>query len=583
MNKVLLAGPLVALGLAAISAPERELDEGRDLATLCSENSFVFVEGPELAKLFESGLNHPFIARLIESDFGRALLAEAPLTPEAALSLAANWSGRPVLPTLSILSSRGVALSISTHESTPVWTLALRGDEPGLLRDTLMSVLERVAEEHGFPPEQWRTAHATSHGVEQWFLGEELCLGLRGGLLLASNDRKALTRVLERGCDPAQRGLAGRDAFALARAARDEGSLAWAWLDVRAFGDARAGAGEKLRELSSNPGVHFLLGPAVAGMGSAGRATLDLRLQDKRLALSATGFGLTGPAMKVLFPEQAAEATAFQCEAGVSARLYRDLAGLFSQRTELFPPDVLPKFSEGISNLAFLFGGENVSDEILPALSPWLDVIVATPIFRSGSAPEVPLPAAALSVQVRDPEVFGPRLLTAFQSLIGFLNIDRAQKARPPMLLDIELASGVKISSARFASPGDGEGVDLRYNLEPACAMVAGRFVIGTHVSLVRSLCAELEGGGAESQAIPGEALELFGPLVERALRDNTEALVMNAVLNDGKSMQEARAEVEGLQLLAGLVRRLEYASERVGSAGLRLSLAVDLASGETE
>jgi hypothetical protein len=381
------------LWLCSAQAPgEDAVDE---LARWIPDSSVLYLEGPGLAPLLEQGLGHPLVATLLDSELGRALLAKASLQPEAALDLADEWFGRPVLATLAELTSRGLTLSFGGVEGATGWTLLLQGENAELLRASLQRVFERIAEQKGFPASALAQPHDHSQGVQQWFLGEDLCIGLRGPILVATNQRPLLQASIELLASRAAGGLAQREAFALARASRSEDTRVWGWADFEALDRLKPGGTDKLRSLARNPAVHFLLGPALALSGTARRAAFELHFEEDRLALEATAFGVSGPALQVLYPAtkedaQGTDGLGFSPAGGAAAVLYRDLAGIFAARGKLFPVGVLPKFSEAISNLSFLFGGQDLSEEILPALSPWLELIVAEPEFRAGAAPEIP-------------------------------------------------------------------------------------------------------------------------------------------------------------------------------------------------
>ena len=64
---------------------------------------------------------------------------------------------------------------------------------------------------------------------------------------------------------------------------------------------------------------------------------------------------------------------------------------------------------------------------------------------------------------------------------------------------------------------------------------------------------------------------------LSRALAENQELLVMRGVLDDGKSMEQARADVRGLIALSGLVDELNLDVERPAEDRLALSLALSI------
>ncbi len=585
MKKLLLGLPVFALVVAFEALPRAPFVAPDELAQLMPQGSLAYAEGPRVSELLAAGLEQPFLASVLDSELAHAALAAAPMTPQAAIAVADLYLGQPVLPALAKLCSGGVAISAGLKRGKPVYGLALRGEDPAFLRATLEVLLAKVAQQFGVAEEKLREPHDEIRGVDVWYLGDDLAIGVSGNLLLASNDEGRLRDMLDLGAaaEGEDESLASDERFVRARGSPD--SLTWAWIDLVAIEAATPEGGDDLRAMASNPAVHFLFGPAIASLGSASEMALEVELGTERLEVSVTGTGIQGgPAQQhVLYAADAAvppmpKATEND---GGAALLYRDLAGLFRERTELFPAEVLPKFSEAIANFSYVFGGADLTDEILPALSPWLGLVVRDAQFGAGALPDVKLPGAAVIARITNPEKIGERLVAGFQSLIGFMNIDGAQKARQPMVLDVELCEGVKISSARFVAPPEGQGIDMRYNLEPACAVVGDAFVLGTHVSLVRSIVGQLQRGEVSEGKRGREKLSLSGPALARVVHDNAEALVMNSVLNEGKTMEVARMEIDGLEKLAAMIAKLDLATERSSENELHLSVSIDLGKGD--
>ena len=148
-----------------------------------------------------------------------------------------------------------------------------------------------------------------------------------------------------------------------------------------------------------------------------------------------------------------------------SALLYRDFAGLLQNRVELFPAEALPSMAELMTNFALFFGGRDLGDEVLPGLSPWVRIVARPVEFDPGREPELPLPAAVAVARLQDATVDGERFVTAFQTLIGIINVEQAQQAQPMLQLRLGREGAVDVTSARFHTPGPEEGVDMRYNL----------------------------------------------------------------------------------------------------------------------
>jgi len=570
------------LALLAAARPRPPLQAPGDVehAALAPARALAYVEFEDADGLLARGLGHPLLRTLLGGEVGEALAAQAGRTPEQALAGLDERAGYAVLPALRELTARGAALSIELRRARPSVLLTLRGEDAATVEARLAQALERAAELAGFPGALAAPAE-TRGDTALWRIGDDLVIAHSGAWVLVSSDEAAVTAALERA--RGAEGLAGTEDFASARAARPDGATLWGWVDLeRARALQRLGDGDRglleLAEAAAQPPVQFLVGPTLALIGSARHASLALRVRGEDVELAAEGFGVAAGAARELLPRGGALAAGLEPDDVLHGAVYRDLRGLFSARGELFGPRAQPGFAEAESNLALFFGGRDVAEHVLPHLSPWVEVVAREVDFRDDARPDAALPAAALLVRVDDPATTGADLVAAFQTAISIVNVDRAQKAMPSMRLELAPLADTTITSARFAPPAPGTGVDLRYNLEPACALVGDTFVVGTHRALVAELVGERRGAPAPGAAAgTAEHLRLSGAALAELARAQRELLVMGRVLNEGRTREVAEREVDlGLGLLERL-EGLELATERRGEDTLAASLRLDL------
>ncbi|MFT5290398.1 MAG: hypothetical protein ACI8QS_003632 [Planctomycetota bacterium] len=558
-----------------------------DLAQLAPPSTLVFVDLGGISPVLEEGLEHPLIEMLLDSELGEQLLSQSPLTPEDALALGQATLGRAVLPTLAGLTDGGVIFSLSIKRGKPTFLVAASGKEAAFTRSALEDGLRLVAKEFGVSEASILKPQGSMRGLDAWFLGDDFAICTSGNLLLISNDEGSLREAADRLVDGAGASLVDNAGFGEARhdASGTQPSL-WSWVDVDALETQDTSATADLRALVESIPAHFIFGPALASIGAAKQTTAALTLGEAgiELVVEARGLG-NGPAAMVLPTVGDAPELRVPVRAKDSARglLYRDLAGLFLNRNELFTAKAQPQFAEATSGLALFFGGEDISDKVLPAISPWLEFVISDPIFTNGATPDIPLPAAAIVAQVDAASDVGNMLISAFQTAIGIMNIEGAQQMQPQLQLGLELVSGVNLTSAHYPKPVEGDGVDMRFNLEPACALVGDRFIVGTHRSLVADLVRKLtgEGGdGAKGQArvgSPGESIQLTGSAFARAIRANASALALNSSLEDGKELAVAQGEIEGVAMVGDLIERLTLQTRRPAEGRVRVSLKLEL------
>lgn len=583
--------PLLALPALALAWPKPRAVEAfapdRELATLVPSESDVFVDASGVHELALAGLEHPFVRAVLAEPRVKALFGAQGADPTQWIAALDAKAGFDVLPTLARLSAGGAAVSVDFRRETPSALLVLRGADARELGEDVAELLALVAQRAGFPGAFDRPA-ATVLGAELWRVGEALVIARRDALAFVSNDEGYLRDALELAASRDARGLAARPEFVDALKTRSPHELVFAFADLAEL-DERARQGKlgdsegwaNLRDMARKPDVQLLLGPTFAALGGARCATLSLACEGEDVKLALVGLDVDCGAAAALLPTNDAAFAPLPTGRPNAATwvLHRDLVDFFGKRTELFEPERLPAFAEALSNLAIFFGGTDVSETVIPALAPWGRVVVRDVAFEPNVRPEIPLPAAALVARVQDTERVAPLFPSAFQTVVGLMNVERGQQGKAPMQLQLELVGDVQISYAKLLAPKPGEGVDVAYNLEPACALVGDVFVLGTHRKLVEELVRELAAGKFDRRAPTAERLELSGDAVFAALRANRDALVMNGVLSEGKSRAKSERDVDGLLAIADLIERLSLEARRNGERSIALELSLDVAA----
>jgi hypothetical protein len=581
--------PLIAARPASGAPLETTVDLERPIASFFPERSLVYLEGTGLAPILEQGTEHPFVRRVLDSGVGALLESETGANAEAYVALADAFIGLPVLDSLAALSRNGAgfALTIDPERAgeEPGMLLVLRGDDPDLLDRALHRVFDLVEEKIGLPGALDRPAERFA-GADVWKLGEGLLVGRRGSLLVVGNEHGFAREALELADAEDGHGLSARPDFAAPASARSGEETLWAWVDLERWAELEPEKLGDLRGMEAHPGVQALLGPGISALGSSRAASAWLSLRDG--ALGAGLLGLGASPVDSLAPGGARAPAPIPDRGDVAAGvLYRDYASFVDDRVELFPAEMLPGFAQALSTFSLFFGGADVGEEILPGLSPWVRVVAHELEYEEGRVPEITLPGLALVVELEDPERLSDEFYTAFQTLIGISNVDRAQKGGEQIRLHLGLEGDVEITSARFLAPGPEDGVDIKYNLQPACAVVDGSLVLGTHEELVRDVVRRLAARDAERTDTEGtvEWLSLSGRELHRMLEENFETLVMSKVLDEGVTYEEAEEELGGLKLLLSLVGpihlEVDYGPAVGAEDALRFATLIELAGSE--
>lgn len=581
MNRLL---PIAALALLSVLRPwpragTAPLAPERPLASLVPESCLVFLEARGVAPILEQGLEHPFVRWLRASDAGHALLSELPVSPTEALARADAWLGSSVLASATALGRRGIALGHDPARKKNV-LLAL-GSDAGSVQRHLGAVLDAIERQLGWPG-GLDQPHARWSEAEVWTLGAGI-VARRDALLVLGDDKELVQEVLELSADPDGRGLLDRPGFAAHHAARPASSL-WAWLELAELEPFADQGYRELRAGNRSPAVQGLLGARLGALISARALSAALSLRDGtvvELHLRAS----EAPCVSSLAPlaRDGAVPAETRGEHMGQALLYRDYARFLSLRSELFPAETLPAFAETITNGALFFEGQDLGEEVMTRVSPWIRLEARELAFADGRRPEIPLPGLA-AVAVLDDERAGEQWTAAFQTLISIINVDQAQKGGRSMRLHLEREGDVAISAARFPTPGPNDGVDVRYNLEPALAVVGRHLVLGTHESLVRALVRELAGRSPGTTTDAAESLALDARGLRTVVEQNFEVMVAQKMLEDGLGRAAAEKEIGGLRLVLGALEgaRIELAGESSSpELLLELRLARSAATGE--
>lgn len=577
MNKLLIATAVGAVPVAWAALPPAPFDLERDVACVMPSDVLFYAEAPGFPDLCDQGLKHPLVKTILRSPLGEMIQEETGMPPFLALQLLNGYAGRPVLPALAKLTAEGLAVGVKPADEAGevIACIVARGDAQ-LWEEVIADAMKKVAEANEYPEERVVKPHREIRGMDVWFLGDTGAFAHKDGLFVGATSEEVLREMIDLGSESGISGLASREDFTAARADyRSEEAFLWGWADLDGIEAMTDGGLADLRAAPNNPGAQFLLGPSISNLCGASEAALEVRFQDRSIELDIVGIDTPGEPMSLLLAPESSTPPALPAATDNEALrgvFYRDMTGMFRERVELFPTSAQPAFAEAISNLALFFGGQDVTDEVLPAIDPWIGLISRPIAFEEGRVPEVPLPGAALLIGVNDPESLGPQLTSAVQSLLSILNIDAAENLEPILTVKLELHEGVTVTYGQYAKPAEGEGVDLRYNLEPACAMVNDTFVIGTHRSLVKELVGQLQRGELAAAAVT-ESLELSGPEISQVIDANEEALVINAVLSEGKTEKVARNEIRGLKTITEMVESLSFETARPAARDLRASL----------
>jgi hypothetical protein len=282
-----------------------------------------------------------------------------------------------------------------------------------------------------------------------------------------------------------------------------------------------------------------------------------------------------GPEGKGVAPQ-----TLFVDDTILSASSYRDASGMWLRAGDLFNEETNEELAKADSGLTTLFGGKDFGEDILGAIRPETQIVVARQHFAKGQpTPAIQLPAFGLVAELKDPEKMKPELRRTFQSVIGFFNIVGAMNGQPQFDTDIEKTEVAQfVTSSYLPDPKakDSHDVKINYNFSPSIAFAGKRFIVASTKTLAHSLAiaSAKERSINEPDRIVNSEVALRFDALKNILKDNRGQLVAQNMLKEGHTKEEAERDVGVLLELIGWLDHLGVALDTTQS---ELRVALDL------
>jgi hypothetical protein len=351
--------------------------------------------------------------------------------------------------------------------------------------------------------------------------------------------------------------------------------------------DALRTAGVAKELLSTNRkdfGGELLLGGLLASLQSSPAAHLELGMTSSGFALSAQVAGKTEDLLEshafFLGADGSGTAPGLLRVPGLVATLgaFRDISDLWLRAGDLFDQGVNDQLAQADSTLTTLFSGKDFAEDILGAVEPQLQLVVAKSLQSDTElAPAIRLPAFAIVAELKDAPKMRRELKRTFQSLIGFLNIVGAMDGQPQLELmsDGGGSADSQFFWAEYLTDADKKydnGLPIQFNFTPCIAFAGERVAISSTVELAKQIFAS---GDADVQAgspttdTANTTLVIDVPSIASLLLENRETLITNNILEKGHSRQDAEEEVELLFTVLSLAKELR--------AGLRFREGTEL------
>ncbi len=273
-------------------------------------------------------------------------------------------------------------------------------------------------------------------------------------------------------------------------------------------------------------------------------------------------------------------------------RVDRDWARLFADREQILTLEAangVANFSAGVTTL---MGGLDFMDQLLPRVNGPVRLVAARQDFSDmprPPSPKIPAMALVIPLDIEEDEMLKERLYAGALGALTLIGLDQGQKQQPQLLANRGEYQEIPVVYARYVAPMPaeqhtpeaGDVAPIQYNFEPAVAVVEGELIVATTLDLLHNIIDLRAAGDAAPENPNADVLWLDSAMVEAALRDNTEELIMNRMLEQNESREQATALFEGIFQSLRFIEDVRLISTRT-DAGLAASLRVMLAPVES-
>jgi hypothetical protein len=482
----------------------------------------------------------------------------------------------PYQQALRVLTSGGIFVSFEPLGGR-ITTVIRSGDAALLAR--LDEAVRRFLQQADDAVQPRFTRYA---GSTIWSLGGQWHYAVVNDLLLLSNVEAALRSALDRHSGIIRRSLADTTAFSQARQLAGPQPTAWGYVQLDLL-RLLPGVGTALGVPSGNLALEFLAGGVLDALRRAPWAAVALHVHEQQWKLRILvphDVQQTDTRRKWYFavqPENSTYAPLRPPGTMVSLSLHRDLAGLWTQRDELFNETVAAQLAQADTALGLFFSGRDFTTQVLDQLgSRWQFVVARRTFADDAPRPTLRLPAFALVMEVQPQQGLPQELLAAYQKAVGLGSLAGAMQGYPALLMSTESYRGATLWKAQYLVPPGmpRDNAPVVYNFAPSCAMVGDRFVLASTPELARSIVDQLHQPEAR-HATPHNLAVQFDPTeLAAVLSENRAALVAQTLLQEGTSPPQAEAQVD---LLLELLRRAPPGYLRLTHEGHALVLEAGL------
>jgi hypothetical protein len=353
----------------------------------------------------------------------------------------------------------------------------------------------------------------------------------------------------------------------------------WAYVNLKAA--ARAGLARQLfAEKSNMPLLEVFFGGVLESLPAADFLSANLTLSHENATLELVlpkGQSSKSDHRTFFYAQEPGPKKSFLIEPDrMIGRLIgrRDLSEWWLRKEDLYDENVIAQLAVVDSQFTTILSGLNFGEDFLAAFEPCLQLIVADQDSQQANA-AIHLPAFALVGRLKEPAEMKRRLRIAFNSVIGFANIQGGMNGMPPLDFMTESIDGVEVTAATYVHDARAARSQKPLEISPAIAF-ANDFIV---MSSTRELALELARKSLEQTTPLNSQTNLLADvnseLLSLILQKNREQLVVQNMLEEGHNRKTAEQNIDQLFQILALFKKFSSRLE-VESGKLRLTAELE-------
>lgn len=571
----LLIIPAILFGLVCQTSVAQQAQSAADILP---GSTAIYVEVTNPADLIEKARNHPISTFVQEQKAFKDALA----SPQAAAGLLGigvleSQIGESLLDSLKTNLQRGLYFAVDAE--TQGVAILFRSQDEAKLKKLASAVIKMASQANGGAIERkdYRDAKAAE-------IDGNLVARYKDWFLITNNQKLAKT-IADNMHDGSKTPLSSQNWFVQAQKERGEGAAdAWAAVDLKTIRMAGI-ASELFTGKTDNPGVELVMGGVLDALKNSPVAVAELNL-DRKLALSVkTPFqnDWANSARTFFFGDNLSGAapTPFKPDNMIASLIsYRDVGGWWLSKEDLFEENVIAQLAQADSQISTIFSGLDFGEEVLGSFEPGVQIVVAENKFQEEYQPDVKLPAFAMVSKLKDIDNMQRRFKIAFQSVIGFANINLGMQGQPQLDLETENIGNSKISSAQYMfDKQSGDGL-LLYNFAPTIAIHEPYFIMSSNrelaVELAELAAKRVADGETDKTNATNTHLKIDAAALRQLLELNREPLIANNMIEEGNTRAKAEEAMELIFTASRLIREIDLVFN-VKSDQMSLDLEIDI------